>query len=259
MTSCSIYWRALNEADEKLAALESMLAGGTAPVDELRKPQEAFIAARDEYIRLCEEGVQLPDGRRVWGPDLLAMLCLEQKNKIMHDIPKRITLLDDKGRIVGLDLAWCDISTLKPLSGLRLEMLEVQGNGNLRDLSGLEGMSTLRGLEAWSCNLTTLISLRGLSLEDLQVDGNKELKNLGGLEGMATLKRLRAVGCGLNTLQALKGLGIEKLALCGNNGLTSLSGLDGMATLRLLTATDCGLSTEEVARWQKVYPFGSFK
>ena len=48
MNSCSTYWQALNEADEKLATLESMLAAATTPVDEIRKVREAAGAARGE-------------------------------------------------------------------------------------------------------------------------------------------------------------------------------------------------------------------
>ena len=304
MNTCAAYWKALNEADEKLAVLESMLAQGAAPLEEMRKQREAFTAAREEYVRLCEEGVRLDDGRRVWGPDYLTWKRLERNPRgEPYRLEEEIDQLDVRGRIVALDLDWAGLSTLEPLRALRLESLTVAWNTELADLRGIEDMTSLKVLRAYACNLISLDALRGLALEKLVVERNESLKSLTGIEGMTTLEVLNAARCSLgslaplgglsrlrdvnvmnnpdlkdlsgledlanlktldvrncdvNSLEALRGGQLERLYIADNKKLRRLDGIEGMSRLRVLNARRCSLSRKEVARWQKVYPFGFF-
>ena len=256
MSNCATYWKALNQADEKLAALESMLSEATEPVDEIRNTREAAGAARDEYVRLCEEGFPLGDGRRVWGPDLLALKQLEHKNQIkLSDIASNIRRLDGMGRIIELALKNAAITTLVPIGRLKLEELSFGGNARLTTLEGLEEMTSLRRLYAIRCNMVTLAALSELALESLVVSGNERLKDLTGVEKMYNLRTCYAEGCGLMTLQALKGLRLDCILVDNNPGLTALGGLDGMTSLKTLSAKHCGLSCEQSAYWRKMYPF----
>ena len=244
MSHCATYWKALNEAEGKLAALESVIAEASAPFEDIRKQYEAAGAARDEYVRLCENGFELEDGRRVWGPDFLALDRLERENGIVIKNRERtIDRIDRHGRILKLDLYSLGLGTVEPLRWLHLEELDVSDNPNLMSLAGLEGMHTLRVLSAWGCGLSTLASLRGLRLEDLDVYSNERLGDLSGLKDMRTLKKLAAFECALTTLEPLRGLRLEQLHVYENKGLKSLAGLEGMTSLELLSAFNCGLTT----------------
>ena len=244
MSNCGTYWKALNEAELKLVALDSLLAEGKATIAKLRKPQEEFWLARDEYLRLCEEGIELKDGRHVWGPDFLAMKQLEaEKGTEIRKLERRIRRLDRHGRIVSLDLSEARLTSLKALGGLRLEELYLNRNKGLTNLAGLDSMKSLRMLSASGCDLRSLEPLRGLRLYGLNVSFNLNLKDLVGLEGMNTLGKVNALCCGLVTLQSLKGLRLRTLNVGGNNkdggrkyGLKTLTGIEGMTTLRKLEA-----------------------
>ena len=245
MSTCSTYWKALNEADEKLAALQSMLAKAAAPAEEIRKSYDSARGAQEEYVRLCKEGIELADGRRVWGPDLLALNKLAQENGItIEDWGRHIVAVNENGRVVSLRFDMMNLTTLASLRGLRLERFVVSFDKGITDLAGLKGMKTLKSVTAFFCGLTSLEELRGLELEELSVPGN-EVTSFAGIEGMTTLRNLIAHSCRLGTLEELRGLRIEKLTVTQNVGLKALTGLEGMSTLRELAVLDCDLRTLE--------------
>ena len=108
--------------------------------------------------------------------------------------------------LTSLDLSWCNISDLSPLSNLtNLTSLNLSGCYNISDLTPLSNLTNLTELWLIGCdNISDLTPLSNLTnLEHLAIAGT-DVKSLHGLENARKLVSLYAKGCDLTDTSALE-------------------------------------------------------
>ncbi len=150
----------------------------------------------------------------------------------VDDLPRQQTFADAGLRACLVEAGW----TRYPQVPLRSAWC---GGRNIRDLDGLDLVTTLRALDLTDNALRRIDALQNLpSLETLRLGGNP-LEDLSPLAGMPELRRLSLAGIALveNELSLLKGLSGHLLAL-DLTGVATLSDdqLSGLQTALPFTA-----------------------
>ena len=119
-----------------------------------------------------------------------------------------------------------------------LQVLSLQGNQAITDLSPLEELTTLTALNLMGTGATDLSPIAGLtSLEELNL-ANPDLSDLTPLSGLINLKVLylddgNSTSSGITDLSPLANLtNLEKLAIPSGPNYTDFSPLSGMTNMR---------------------------
>jgi serine/threonine protein kinase len=143
-----------------------------------------------------------------------------------------------------LYITGCDFKDLRPLKGMRLTFLQIDGNEQLTNIDALKGMPLTR-LSLYARKVTDFSALRGLPLTTLYLTGG-HLSDLTPLRGMP-LKELRLTGATYTSLEPLSGLPLQRLILQGAlcTDLTPLSKLP-LRTLSMSIAPSPDLAEREL-------------
>ena len=153
-----------------------------------------------------------------------------------------------------------DLSPLINLTEIK-GALTIQRNGQLENLTGLEGLSKIGALVIfYNYNLNSLIGFKNLeeitSIEKIgyiqpgiRIQSNYTLVNLRGFDKIKTLERLRVDdNYNLESLEGLEGLEeTNQLQLVSNWKLTSLSGLAGLVSIGGNKIGEPGMSNDVFA------------
>jgi hypothetical protein len=204
---------------EVLDAFSQGIAIDPAQVDELTAALRAGNARfREEWAALRTE---LPDGRMIFTPDFLAVQILlagvNPDRRLAQNFPDAhscIFGINNRGRVLALNLSDLDIPDIAPLSGLTaLETLHLTRN-RICDLNPLSGLKALQELDL----------------------ANNQVRDLGALSGLWDLKRLDLDENGIEDLRPLSGLAaLERLFLRGNpiQDLSPICSLPALQTIGL--------------------------
>ena len=144
----------------------------------------------------------------------------EEMDRVYWEDPEEMRLL---GRLVReydtLDrsaLSDHERFLLKTAEELRGKKFQARGVG-IRDLSFVEGLTSLRGLDLWDNDIEDLTPLASLTgLKELSVPFNL-ISDLSPLAGLSGLAKLRVTGNKITSLEPLRGMtSLHDLDLRGN-------------------------------------------
>lgn len=172
---------------------------------------------------------------RMWGSDAMNDLT-PLHGMPLTELSGRISVDDLRG-LAGMPLKILSLGTWNctihgrdfgVLSGMPLDVLNLEGCIELRELRGLAG-SSLTHLCLRRCErLADISALRDLPLLELELDGAVYLKDLTPIKGLR-LTRLALCGCAsLTDLTPLQGLPLQELNLEGCTALHDLAPLSGL-------------------------------
>jgi serine/threonine protein kinase len=132
--------------------------------------------------------------------------------------------------LVRLDLNGCDkLQDLAPLRDMPLTWLNLEGCTQVKDLSPLEGLPLSYLNLAFLGQIFDLTPLQGMTLTELNLDRCGQVKDLSPLQGMP-LVTLNLNSCGqIKDLAPLKGMPLQVLNLTGCALLKDLGPLRGMS------------------------------
>ena len=130
------------------------------------------------------------------------------------------------------------LADLRPLQGMQLKKLRLQGNTSLTDISPLQGM-LLDELDFYVCyQLTDLKPLQGMPITTLHI-GNTKANDLSPLHGMP-LKKLNLFNCPARDLSPLEGMPLEALTIHNFDKVEDFTPIQSLP----LRAIHCVSSTE---------------
>ncbi len=118
----------------------------------------------------------------------------------------------DGGRVVAMRLSQCGITSIEPLRGMPLMMIDLQ-----------------------ACPITDISALKGMPMVELFLDSTG-VEDLSPLVGMENLQKLYIDKSNVKDLTPLKGLPIQELNMVGTR-ISDISALKGMP-LKMLWLTD---------------------
>ncbi len=123
------------------------------------------------------------------------------------------------GRVIAIRLAQCGITSVEPLRGMPLMMLDLQ-----------------------ACPVTDISALKGMPMVELFLDGTG-VEDLSPLVGMKNLQKLYLDKSNVKDISPLKGLSISELNMVGTR-ISDISALRGMP-LKMLWLT--GLPVKDIS------------
>ena len=138
---------------------------------------------------------------------------------------------------LGGGLGIVDISDLTDC--VNLEVLLLDGNGELEDISPLSGLTRLRKLELYEDYITDLSPLRNMGrLEELDLNGNGNVMDLTPLSGLTSLKNLYLGFNSITDITPLSGLTNLETVHLNHNNIVSVAPLLNLPSLKSLDITD---------------------
>jgi hypothetical protein len=211
--------KAAHEEAKGLAAkgLEIFETFRQGDVIDPQQAEELAAALRAGNARFREEWAayqtELPDGRRVFTPDYMAVQTLLAGTGA--ELDQCIRWIDGNGRVVNLLAIERDLSDITPISALTALRELWLGLNQIRDITPLSGLAALRYLVLSGNQIQDLGPLSGLTaLTELGLSENR-------IQDVAPLSNLPALQCldlhcnqiqdiaPLASLQSLRGLLVQ--------------------------------------------------
>jgi serine/threonine protein kinase len=132
--------------------------------------------------------------------------------------------------LVRLDLNGCDkLQDLSPLRDMPLTWLNLEGCTQVKDLSTLQGMPLTHLNLGFLGKVFDLTPLQGMTLTELNLDRCGQVKDLGPLQGMPLATLNIAFCTQIKDLTPLKGMPLQSLNIHGCSLLKDLGALRGMS------------------------------
>jgi len=144
----------------------------------------------------------------------------------------KYTLNPGENGALKLDLSYSGIVDLKPLKGMPLEWLHIDGNDQMPSmvvtLAGLEGMPLKELSLMGNVALEDISAIKGAPLKVFKISGTHgglpKVTDLSALAGMNL--EVVSLGCGSKDVNVLKGMPLKSIGLSG--AVTDISGLQGL-------------------------------